>query len=131
MGFYKHFAEFRNAVVWFDEYLNSIDWGRVQSLKTAYDGNGHTKSDMTKDNRNKSIPVSSGCIVSGQELPTADIALFTRCILLQYDRTDFSHDERQRLDRFHLRGKNLDFGHITAELSVHRDAVEKLSLIHI
>jgi len=125
VGFYKHFAEFRNAVVWFDEYLNSIDWGRVQSLKTAYDGNGHTKSDMTKDNRNKSIPVSSGCIVSGQELPTADIALFTRCILLQYDKTEFSQEERQRLDSFHLRGKNLDFGHITAELSVHRDIVEK------
>lgn len=125
VGFYKHFAEFRNAVVWFDEYLNSIDWGRVQSLKTAYDGNGHTKSDMTKDNRNKSIPVSSGCIVSGQELPTADIALFTRCILLQYDRAEFTQEERQRLDAFHLQGKNLDFGHITAELSVHRDTVEK------
>jgi hypothetical protein len=125
VGFYKHFAEFRNAVVWFDEYLNSIDWGRVQSLKTAYDGNGHTKSDMTKDNRNKSIPVSSGCIVSGQELPTADIALFTRCILLQYDRTEFTQEERQRLDAFHLQGKNLDFGHITAELSIHRDTVEK------
>lgn len=125
VGFYKHFAEFKNAVVWFDEYLNSIDWGRVQSLKTAYDGNGHTKSDMTKDNRNKSIPVSSGCIVSGQELPTADNALFTRCILLQYDRTDFSQEERYRLDSFHLRGKNLEFGHITAELSVYRDIVEK------
>lgn len=124
VGFYKHFAEFRNAVVWFDEYLNSIDWGRVQSLKTAYDGNGHTKSDMTKDNRNKSIPVSSGCIVSGQELPTADIALFTRCILLQYDRAEFTQEERQRLDAFHLQGKNLDYGHITAELSVHRDIVE-------
>ncbi|MGN7887431.1 DUF6371 domain-containing protein [Dyadobacter sp. 22481] len=124
VGFYKHFAEFRNAVVWFDEYLNSIDWGRVQSLKTAYDGNGHTKSDMTRDNRNKSIPVSSGCIVSGQELPTADIALFTRCILLQYDRTDFNHEERQLLDRFHLRGKNLEFGHITAEVSVHRELIE-------
>lgn len=125
VGFYKHFAEFRNAVVWFDEYLNSIDFGRVQSLKTAFDGNGHTKSEKTNDNRNKSIPVSSGCIVSGQELPTIDIALFTRCILLQYDRTDFSQDERQRLDQFHLKGKNLLYGHLTAQLSSYRELVEK------
>ncbi|GAB3568738.1 hypothetical protein GCM10027578_21850 [Spirosoma luteolum] len=121
VAFYKQFAEFRNAVVWFDEYQNSIDYGRVQSLKTAYDGAGHTKSDNTKDNRNKSIPVSSGCIISGQELPTADAALFTRCILLQFTKTDFTATEREQLERFNNEIEKAGVSHLTAHIAQFRD----------
>jgi Domain of unknown function (DUF6371) len=124
VGFYKHFAEFRNAVVWFDEYKNSIDYQRVQSLKTAYDGNGHTKSDNTADNRNKSIPIYSGCIISGQDLPTADPALFTRCILLMYGKTEYSIEEKKALNDFHSLGESLQIAHLTAQMVTHRHIVK-------
>lgn len=120
VAFYKQFAEFRNSIVWFDEYKNTIDPGRVQSLKTAYDGAGHTKSDNTKDNRNKSIPVLSGCIISGQELPTADAALFTRCILLQVTKTEFTADERSKQDHFNKAIELKGVSHLTAYLSQFR-----------
>jgi hypothetical protein len=124
VGFYKHFAEFRNAVVWFDEYKNSIDYQRVQSLKTAYDGNGHTKSDNTADNRNKSIPIYSGCIISGQDLPTADPALFTRCILLSYGKTEYSIEDKKALNDFHALGESLQIAHLTAQMVTHREIVK-------
>ncbi|MVM39505.1 hypothetical protein GO730_21080 [Spirosoma sp. HMF3257] len=121
VAFYKQFAEFRNAVVWFDEYQNNIDYGRVQSLKTAYDGAGHTKSDNTRDNRNKSIPVHSGCIVSGQELPTADIALFTRCILLQFTKTDYTTGEKDMHSRFNADVEQKGVSHLTAHIAQFRE----------
>ena len=120
VAFYKQFAEFRNAVVWFDEYQNSIDYARVQSLKTAYDGAGHTKSDNTRDNRNKSIPVHSGCIVSGQELPTADVALFTRCILLQFTKTEFTVEEKQLHADFKRVVEETGVSHLTAQITQFR-----------
>jgi hypothetical protein len=121
VAFYKQFAEFRNSVVWFDEYQNTIDYARVQSLKTAYDGAGHTKSDNTKDNRNKSIPVHSGCIISGQELPTADTALFTRCILLQFTKTEYTIEEKQAHGDFNRDIEQAGVSHLTAQLSQFRD----------
>jgi len=72
-GFYRTFAQYRNAIVWFDEYANSIDIKRIQDLKNAYDGAGHVKGDWsTGGNSNKTVttPVYSGCYISGQELPT-------------------------------------------------------------
>jgi hypothetical protein len=124
VGFYKHFAEFRNALIWFDEYLNSIEPQRVQSLKTAYDGNGHTRSDNTADNRNKSIPIHSGSIISGQDLPTADPALFTRCILLTYGKTDFTIEEKKALSDFHELGESMQVAHLTAQMVTHRELVK-------
>ena len=124
VGFYKHFAEFRNALIWFDEYLNTIEFQRIQSLKTAYDGNGHTKSDNTADNRNKSIPIHSGAIISGQDLPTADPALFTRCILLTYGKTDFTIEEKKALNDFHELGESMQVAHLTAQMVTHRELVK-------
>ena len=124
VGFYKHFAEFRNAIIWFDEYLNSIEPQRIQSLKTAYDGNGHTRSDNTADNRNKSIPIHSGAVISGQDLPTADPALFTRCILLTYGKTDFSIQEKTALNEFHELGESMQVAHLTAQMVTHRELVK-------
>ena len=124
VGFYKHFAEFRNAIIWFDEYLNSIEPQRIQSLKTAYDGNGHTRSDNTADNRNKSIPIHSGAVISGQDLPTADPALFTRCILLTYGKTEFNIQEKTALNEFHELGESMQVAHLTAQMVTHRELVK-------
>lgn len=125
VGFYKHFAEFRNAVVWFDEYKNNIDSVRIQSLKTAYDGAGHTKSENSRDNRNRSIPVYSGCIVSGQELPTADVALFTRCILLEFPKTVFTLEEKDLKTNFRAQVELLGVSHLTAHIVTLRDVFEE------
>lgn len=130
VAFYKQFAEFQNAVVWFDEYQNSIDYQRIQSLKTAYDGAGHTKSENTKDNRNRSIPVKSGCVVSGQELPTADVALFTRCVLLQFSKTDYDQQEKEKHSRFKFDIEDRGISYLTAYLSQYREKFADQFLNH-
>lgn len=123
VAFHKRFAEFRNAVVWFDEYRNSIDPKRVQALKGAYDGSAHEKSENTSANRTKTTPVNSGCILSGQELPVVDNAMFKRVILLQYYQTIFS--EAERLERMKLiEMEKAGLSYITAHITKLRPLVE-------
>jgi hypothetical protein len=127
VAFHRTFGQFRNAVVWFDEYNNSIEFKRVQDLKSAYDGAGHVKSEWSStggtNNRTTTTPVESACNISGQELPIADNALFKRCILLQYHQTIFSDQEKERLNRLQkLQEKGLS--HITGALTRFRKKME-------
>ncbi|WP_057935836.1 DUF6371 domain-containing protein [Algoriphagus resistens] len=127
VAFHRTFAQFRNAVVWFDEYNNSIEFKRVQDLKSAYDGAGHVKSEWSNtggtSNRTTTTPVESACNISGQELPIADNALFKRCILLQYHQTKFSEAEKERLVKLQkLQEKGLS--HITGALTRFRAKME-------
>ena len=127
VAFHRTFAQFRNALTWFDEYSNGIEMRRVQSIKSSYDGAGHVKSEWSQtggtSNRTNTTPVECGCNISGQELPIADNALFKRCILLQYFQTIFSEMEKKNLsDLQKMQEKGLS--HITGALTVFREKME-------
>jgi len=86
VGMNRKLAQFRNALIWFDEYDNDLDKLRYDRIKASYDGLGHEKGIMSQDNRTKKTEVNSASIISGQYLPTRDAnALFTRCILLSFE----------------------------------------------
>ncbi len=99
VGFHRNLSRIKNAVCWWDEYSNDIDPKRIQTLKSAYDGMGHEKGKMTRDNRTEVTKVNSASVISGQYLPTADDnALLTRSILLSFARKVYSQQELARYD---------------------------------
>ena len=124
VAFHREFAHFSNFPAWFDEYDNSIDYGRVQSLKAAYDGAGHKKSVKDSDKRTKTVPVNSSCMISGQHLPVDDIALFKRVILIEFHQTDFSQEEKDLFKQLQEM-ENGGLSHITAKLLGLRDVIKK------
>lgn len=85
-----------NALVHFDEYKNDIPPKMIEFLKGLYDGVGRTKMGGDAYSERKMTSVKSGIIVSGQEMPTADIALFSRCVFLPFTRTAFSLEEQKK-----------------------------------
>ena len=100
-GFYRKMGQFSNAIVWADEYKNDILPEIVESLKSIYDGTPYNKGKKTQDNQNATTPVKSACVISGQELPTQDVALFTRSILGVFREREFdvaSYDELKELE---------------------------------
>jgi DNA primase len=100
VGFFRRLSRVKNAIVWFDEYTNDTDEKRFQSLKSAYDGMGHEKGKMSKDNRTEITKVNSSCIISGQYLPTRDDnALFTRSILLSFVKKTYLREEMEAYDK--------------------------------
>jgi len=99
VGFHRKLSRIKNALCWWDEYSNEIDPKRIQTLKSAYDGMGHEKGKMTRDNRTEVTKVNSPSVISGQYLPTVDDnALFTRSILLSFERKIYSPQELERYD---------------------------------
>jgi hypothetical protein len=95
VAFHREFSHFKNFPAWCDEYSNSIPFERIQAIKAAYDGVGHKKSVKDSEKRTKSTQVNRAIMISGQELPIADNALFKRVILLQFHQTEYTAEEKK------------------------------------
>lgn len=87
-----------DALVHIDEYKNDIDARRIDFLKGLYDGAGRMKMGGSAYDKIEMTAVKTGVILSGQELPTADIALFHRCIFLSFPKSTFTSAEKERFD---------------------------------
>lgn len=85
-----------NALVHLDEYKNDIRPDKIEFLKGLYDGVGRVKMSGAAFDARIMTSVKSGVIVSGQEMPTADPALFSRCLFLSFPRSEFSTEECRR-----------------------------------
>jgi DNA primase len=125
VGFFRRLSRVKNCICWFDEYTNDIDEKRFQSLKSAYDGMGHEKGKMTKDSRTEITKVNSSCVISGQYLPTRDDnALFTRSILLSFERKKYTDEEIKLYDR--LKEVELTgLSSLVGEILQHRERVDR------
>ena len=83
-------------MVHLDEYKNDIRPDKIEFLKGLYDGVGRVKMSGASFDARIMTSVKSGVIVSGQEMPTADPALFSRCLFLSFPRSEFTTEECRR-----------------------------------
>lgn len=97
-GTFRKFMQFRNALVWLDEYKNTIDKKTIGLVKGLFDGHGYEKAQTSQDNRTHSTSIHSATILSGQDMPTIEAALLSRVILNQYLKTKFTEPEKLNMD---------------------------------
>ena len=117
-------AQSANALAHIDEYKNDLDVKIIEFLKGLWDGTGRTRMNMDLDKKKETTAVDSGIILSGQEMPTADIALFTRLIFLQFPRSEFSDKEKTNYKTL-LEMRSLGLTHITLEILKQRRHFEQ------
>ncbi len=86
-------AAVANALVHIDEFKNDIDVYKREFLKGLWDGTGRMRMNMDLDKKSETTSVKAGVILSGQEMATADIALFSRFIYLTFTKSDFTKSE--------------------------------------
>lgn len=112
-------------MVWFDEYSNGVDLRRVEALKGAYDGAGHERGIAdNSSNRTKTTKVRSGLVITGQEQPTQDVALFTRCISLNFPMIPNTLDRTIKAERLKVIEKTGQLTQITQHLLKYRTHVQ-------
>lgn len=87
-----------NALVHLDEYKNDLDFTKIELLKGIYDGTGRTRMNMERDKKRETTAVDSGVMVSGQEMPTVDIALFSRLIFIAFHKTTYTAKEKKNFE---------------------------------
>lgn len=117
-------AQSANALAHIDEYKNDIDPKMIEFLKGLWDGTGRTRMNMDLDKKKETTTVDSGIILSGQEMPTSDIALFSRLIFLQFPRSEFSDLEKQNYKKL-LEMRSLGLTHLTLEVLKQRKHFEQ------
>lgn len=109
-----------NTLVHIDEYKNGIDTAKIEFIKGLWDGTGRTRMNMATDKKKETTAVDAGVIISGQEMPTADIALFSRLIFLLFPKSNFTASEKANYQQLlQIRSKGLS--HLTLQLLAHRD----------
>jgi len=114
-GLAEHLQQFSNAFAWIDEYKNSLESDKIETLKSIYDAIGRSRMNMDKGRKKETTEVNSGVILSGQEMPTADVALFSRVIFLQFQQTEFNQEEKKNYDNLKAM-ENPGLSHLTVEL---------------
>lgn len=116
-------AQCSNALVHIDEYKNSIDLDKREFLKGLWDGTGRSRMNMDRDKKREITSVDCGVILSGQEMPTIDIALFSRLIYLTFMRTEFTAAEKKAFDECKAM-RDMGLSHLTLQLLRHRAKME-------
>ena len=116
-------AAVSNALVHIDEFKNDIDIYKREFLKGLWDGTGRTRMNMDLDKKKETTSVDSGVILSGQEMATADIALFSRFIYLTFDKSEFSKEQQIEYNRL-KEMRSLGVSHLTLQLLRHRKKME-------
>jgi hypothetical protein len=126
-SFYKKLNQIRNGIVLFEEFNSDLKTEMVEQIKGVYNRNGRTTSDMSNlfsPNRTTTPPIESAIILTGQYLPVADPALFTRTIHLSFFKNgNFSQEERKQYTELKsLEGDGLTC--IMADILKHRSLFE-------
>lgn len=117
-------AQCANAIVHLDEFKNNIDIDKREFLKGLWDSAGRTRMNMDRDKKREQTRVDSGVIISGQEMATADIALFSRFVYLTFNKTEFTTSET---NAFHDmdRMRKLGFSHLTIQILNNREVFKQ------
>lgn len=116
-------AQCANALVHLDEYKNTIELTKREFLKGLWDGSGRTRMNMDRDKKRETTAVDSGIILSGQEMPTIDIALFSRLIYLTFNKSEFDAEAKRNFDEL-TEMRKLGCTHLTLQLLKHRALME-------
>ena len=121
-GLAEHMQQFSNAFAWVDEYKNNIDYALIETLKSIYDAIGRNR--LNVDKRKETTLVNATLMLTGQEMPTADVALFTRLLFLQFHKAEYNDAEKKLYDKL-KKTESAGLSHLTAEILSHRKYFEK------
>ncbi len=117
-------ASRNNSIFYLKEYTKETDESNQDLFLTAYDGSGRATGVKSNDNRTKVAMVKSSIILDGNELPTQKTAVLSRMILLNFEKNQFSPDQRKafaELEKIQDEG----FGKVICEILQHRNYFEK------
>lgn len=120
----KHVSAVFNAIAHMDEYRNDLDGVKREFLKGIWESNGRTRMNMEKDKKQETTNVDSGVIISGQQMPTQDIALYSRTCFIGFEKTSYTQEERRNFSELKEIEKD-GLTHITLELLRYRESFKE------
>ena len=111
-----------NSLILIDEWKNHLD-KMVGPIKGIWDGYASGRAVFSNDDRTKDATLYSTAIVAGQELPTVEPALYSRFVLLIFEKTKHNDtkDFFQQLQKMEMAGLTS----VTLEILKHRKSISE------
>lgn len=94
VGMMRKSGQFSNSMLWMDEYKNNLKPATIESLKNFYDRIGYERGKKDNTFQTERSRIDSAIIVSGQEMPIIEEALFSRFIMLITQKPSKAEDAR-------------------------------------
>ena len=123
VGFMRKMAQFSNGLVWLDEYKNNLPIKVIESIKNLFDRIGYERGKKDNGFTTESTPILSAVWLSGQEMPTVEPALFTRCILMTFTESTRTEEQRQEYRKLQ-RMEDDGLSHLTMNFLSYRGLFE-------
>lgn len=93
----RKFAEFRNMLVFLEEYRASVDSKINEWLKSIYNRIPYGRATRDYSFHTDNVPFNSSVAITGNDFPSDD-ALITRCIVDEMHKSSFDEFERKEFD---------------------------------
>lgn len=112
-----------NIPIWFDEYLNSLSDKTIQAIKNFFDLIGRGRASYTSGNETTSSKILSPVIVTGEESPVNNEALYSRLIVLSLPPLEKSAESIRYFNQMELE-LSKGVSHILAEMLSWRELIK-------
>jgi len=114
----------KNAIVLIDEYKNDLMPWVIEMLKSQSDGLGRLKRSGENTKTTEQTIVKNLVVLAGQDLPTKDIALLTRCVLLLFEGYNTTPEAATTLRDLQNTEKTGKLSQITSHLHKYRETID-------
>lgn len=121
-GIRRYMASMQNAILWLNEYKNALPEYTIGMLKGIADGSGKLTGRNTGGNETKTYVPRCAAVISGQDLPTKDPALLSRCIPCEFDAKDRNREKLDELVNWEAKGVGAS---ITCEMLQYRSIIKE------
>lgn len=123
-GLLRRMAIARNGMVFIDEYKNSLPMPMIGTIKGLADRTGKVQGVATGGNQTKVTKPQSAAILGGQDLPTRDPALLSRCIVLEFYEELKRQNDRDAYDRLKAFEDSQANVYVTCEMLRYREEMK-------
>jgi hypothetical protein len=114
-GLSRTVSQRRNSLFYLKEYTNDIEGKVVNFFKNAYDGDLYTMAQKSNDNRTNTLNIKTACMVDGNQLPTAEAAMFSRMIIITFKSNVFTPEMAEAYNKLGIL-QNDGFCGVTREI---------------
>lgn len=93
----RKFAQFRNMLVFLEEFRNTVPMDMIELLKGLWNRYGYERGTIDSAYGTESVPINSGVAITGNDYPQED-SFLSRLLVVMMMRTDFGSDDRRQYD---------------------------------
>ncbi|WP_338398525.1 DNA primase [Persicobacter psychrovividus] len=115
-GIQRLMASVSNIPTYLSEYNQNLPKQTIEFLKSLADGASDARGKFTNDNQTVSSQAKSSTIITGNDLPTNNLPLMSRCLILTYNKSEAKQWNDEKFEELNELLQTKSMSHLTNQL---------------